>query len=301
MSFDQVVTLVATPPHPGIEGKWIQQVLAVLQRVGASTSNPFWLSPDIAVDLYYEGPDSAVITSLVEAALDGSTIDALVQPRATRRKKLLLSDMDSTIIQQECLDELADCAGLKPAIAAITERAMRGELEFKEALRERVALLRGLEEAALHKTLARLTLMPGAAALLRTMRGHGTACHLVSGGFRFFTGAIARRLDFSDHHGNELVIKDGRLTGEVAEPILDKNAKLDTLYRLAAHSALSLEEVLAVGDGANDIPMLQAAGLGVALHAKPKVNEQVRTHVRHSDLTALLYAQGYMKADVIGP
>jgi len=298
MSFDQVVTLVATPPHPGIEGKWIQQVLAALQETGASTSNPFWLSPNIAVDLYYNGPNSAVITPIVESALEGSRIDALVQPRATRRKKMLLADMDSTIIQQECLDELADYAGIKAETAAITERAMRGELDFKDALRERVAKLKGMDEAALHKTLARLTLMPGAQALLRTMRGHGAECHLVSGGFRFFTGAIAKRLDFSNHHGNDLLVHEGKLTGEVAEPILDKNAKLDILYRLAAHNALSLEEVVAVGDGANDIPMLQAAGLGVALHAKPKVNEQVRTHVRYSDLTALLYAQGYTREDV---
>lgn len=252
----------------------------------------------MAVDLAFDGITAAEATQAAEAALEGSAIDAVAQPLALRRKKMLLADMDSTMIQQECLDELADYAGIKAEIAAITERAMRGELEFEEALRARVANLKGLPEEALHKTLARLTLMPGASVLMRTLRGHGVECHLVSGGFRFFTRAIAKKLDFCGEQGNDLIIKEGKLTGEVAEPVLDKNSKLDTLYRLAAHNALSLEETMAVGDGANDIPMLQTAGLGIALHAKPRVNEQVKARVRHSDLSALLYIQGYTSEDI---
>lgn len=293
-----MITLVATPPHPAIESKRIQQLVAALEGAGATLAQPVWLAEGIALDLPFTGIETELVGALAEAVLEGSAVDVVVQKQAGRRKKMLLADMDSTIIQQECLDELADYAGIKAETAAITERAMRGELEFKEALRERVAKLQGLEEAALHKTLARLTLMPGAEALLRTMRAQGADCHLVSGGFRFFTGAIAQRLNFTDHHGNDLIVKDGKLTGEVAEPILDKNSKLDTLYKLAAEKALSLDEVIAVGDGANDIPMLQNAGLGIALHAKPKVNEQVKARIRHSDLSALLYVQGYTASDI---
>lgn len=265
---------------------------------GADISDPHWLAPNIAADLFFSGIDPEAAAVMVEEVLEDHRIDAVAQKQKCRRKKLLLADMDSTIIEQECLDELADRAGLKNEIAVITERAMRGELEFKEALRERVARLKGLEESALHETLARLTLMPGAKALLRTLRGHGVDCHLVSGGFRFFTRAIAKKLDFTSEQGNDLVIRDGKLTGEVTEPVLDKNSKLAALYRLAADNALSLEETMAVGDGANDIPMLKAAGMGVALHAKPKVNAQAGARVKYSNLTALLYIQGYSSGDI---
>ncbi len=294
-----MITLVATPPHPAIEGKRIQQLVAALEGAGATVAQPVWLAPGIAADILFSGVEEALVQALAEAVLEGAAVDAVIQKQAGRRKKMLLADMDSTIIEQECLDELADYAGIKAETAAITERAMRGELEFKAALRERVAKLKGLEEIALAKTLERLTLMPGAEALLRTMRANGAACHLVSGGFRYFTGAIAKRLNFTDHHGNDLIVKDGKLTGEVAEPVLDKNSKLETLYKLATENALSLDEVIAVGDGANDIPMLQNAGLGLALHAKPKVNEQVRSRIRYSDLTALLYVQGYTTQGIL--
>lgn len=299
MGFETVITLVATPPHPPLEGKRIQHVLTALQDAGAATAHPFWLAPDRAVDIAFSNLPLQKASELADEALLGSTIDAVTQPLALRRKKMLLADMDSTIIEQECLDELAAHAGIKDHIAEITERAMRGELDFKEALRARVGLLKGLETGALEKTLAGLTLMPGAETLLRTLRAYGVECHLVSGGFRFFTGAIARRLGFTSEQGNDLIVADGRLTGEVAEPVLDKDSKRDSLYRLAAHNGLSLEETMAVGDGANDIPMLQAAGLGIALHAKPKVNEQVRARIRHSDLTALLYVQGYGEGEIV--
>lgn len=298
MAFANVLTLVATPPHSGLESKQIQLARAALIAAGAEVSDPRWLAPGIAADLFFGALDPEAAALIAEEVLDEHKVDAIAQKQEGRRKKLLLADMDSTMIQQECLDELADYAGIKAETAAITERAMRGELEFKAALRERVAKLKGLEERALYKTLERLTLMPGAQTLLRTLRGHGVDCHLVSGGFRFFTKAIAHRLDFTSEQGNDLVIHNGKLTGEVAEPVLDKDSKLSALYRFAADNALSLEETMAVGDGANDIPMLQAAGMGVALHAKPKVNAQARARVKHSDLTALLYIQGYSSGDI---
>lgn len=298
MDFDKVLTIIATPPHPGIESKQIQLVVAALEGAGATVSPPRWLARNIAADLFFTGITPGSAARLAEDILAEYRIDAIAQPLALRRKKMLLADMDSTIIEQECLDELADYAGIKAETVAITERAMRGELDFKAALTERVANLKGLEEAALHKTLARITLMPGAETLLRTLRGYGVDCHLVSGGFRFFTKAIAKRLDFTSEQGNDLIIRDGKLTGEVQQPVQDKDSKLAALYRLSASNALSLEETMAVGDGANDVPMLLAAGLGIALHAKPKVNEQAKARVKFSNLTALLYIQGYTSEDI---
>lgn len=289
---------MATPPHPGIESKQIRQVIDALAEARAALDVPRWLAANIAVDIGFSGLTMAQATLLADQRLEGTGIDAVAQPLAGRRKKLLLADMDSTIIEQECLDELAACIGLRDEISAITAQAMRGELDFSQALRARVALLRGLDVAALEKTLARLTLTPGAACLVATLAGHGVDCHLISGGFRFFTRAIARKLGFASEQGNELLIQEGKLTGEVAAPILDKDAKLAALYRLATANALTLDETMAVGDGANDLPMLLASGMGVALHAKPLVNQQARARIRHSDLTALLYIQGYTAGEL---
>lgn len=224
----------------------------------------------------------------------GKQIDWIVQPIETRRKKLLITDMDSTMITGECIDELADFVGKKAEVAAITERAMNGELDFAEALTERVALLRGLPEAVLQQCYdERVKMMPGGRELVARMRAEGAQCVLVSGGFTFFTQRVAAELGFHEHYANVLEVQDGKLTGRVVPPILGKEAKLAVLQRKVAELGITPEDVLAVGDGANDLPMLLAAGLGVAYHAKPVVQAQAKHRINHCDLSALLYAQGY--------
>jgi phosphoserine phosphatase len=247
---------------------------------------------DIAIDYV---PD----LDTIRAALQGAAVDAIVAPREGRRKRLLIADMDSTIVTSETLDELADFAGLKDRIAAITARAMNGELDFKAALRERVAMLKGLPIAALEQTWHRVQLTPGAGELVATMRAHGAMTALVSGGFTFFTGRVAALVGFDLHRSNVLMDDGAALTGAVAEPILDRHAKVATLQELAAGERLPLSATLAVGDGANDLDMLAKAGLGVAFRAKPIVAAAARTRVDHADLRALLFAQGYRAAEFV--
>jgi phosphoserine phosphatase len=219
---------------------------------------------------------------------------------AYRRKRLLVADMDSTIIEQECIDEMADVLGLKAQIAAITERAMRGELEFEQALRERLGLLAGIGEDDLQKVyLERVTLMPGARTLVRTMRTHGAYTALVSGGFTFFTTRVMERVGFDETRANVLEMAEGRLTGGVVGPVLGKAAKLATLQELAARNGLAAPLTLAVGDGANDLAMIKAAGLGVAYRAKPVVAAEAHAGITHGDLTALLYLQGYRRDEFV--
>ncbi len=226
-------------------------------------------------------------------------VDVVVQPAAGRRKRLLLADMDSTMIGQECIDELADFVGQKARVAAITERAMRGEIAFAPALRERVAVLAGLPATVVDDVIARrITVTPGARALVATMRRHGAHTCLVSGGFTVFTAKIAELIGFDEHRGNRLIVgDDGRFAGAVAEPILGSEAKLATLTELRAKLGLSVAETLVVGDGANDLAMIGDAGLGVAYRAKPRVAEAAAARIDHSDLTALLYAQGYRRLE----
>jgi phosphoserine phosphatase len=239
-----------------------------------------------------------VIRADFQAMIDGRPVDVVAQPIAGRRKKLIIADMDSTMIGQECIDELADMVGLKPHVAAITERAMRGEIAFEPALRERVALLKGLELSVVEKVLAeRITLMPGGPTLIRTMKANGAYAALVSGGFTLFTGPVAARIGFDENRANILNHADGVLTGTVEEPILGQEAKLSALMELARRFSLSKIETLAVGDGANDLAMIRAAGLGVAYHAKPKVAAEAAARIDHNDLTALLYAQGYRRSE----
>jgi phosphoserine phosphatase len=225
----------------------------------------------------------------------------VIQQHEGRRKKLLVADMDSTMIGQECIDELADYAGLKSRVAAITERAMRGEIAFAPALRERVALLKGLPAAVVDTVIAeRIRLTSGGPTLVATMRANGAHACLVSGGFTAFTSRIAAMIGFDEEHANTLVIDaGGQLTGEVAEPVLGREAKLDTLIALRQRLRLTRGETLAVGDGANDIPMIQAAGLGVAFHGKPAIRETAAACIDHGDLTALLYAQGYRREEFV--
>jgi len=221
-----------------------------------------------------------------------------VQPLAGRRKTLFVADMDSTMIGQECIDELADYVGLKAHVAAITERAMRGEIAFEPALRERVALLKGLPVAVVDEVIReRITLTPGARTLVATMRKNGGTTCLVSGGFTLFTSRVGAMIGFDENRGNTLVVEDGRLAGRVEEPILGREAKLVTLIELRDRLGLAASETLAAGDGANDLAMIEAAGLGVAYHAKPKVADAAHARIDHSDLTALLYLQGYARVD----
>ncbi|MGB9367083.1 MAG: phosphoserine phosphatase SerB, partial [Xanthobacteraceae bacterium] len=238
----------------------------------------------------------------LRTALKDHPIDVVVQPLGSRRKRLFVADMDSTMIEQECIDELADYVGLKAHVAAITERAMRGEIAFEPALRERVALLKGLPVAVVDEVIEkRITLTPGGRTLVATMRANGAYACLVSGGFTLFTGRIAAMTGFDEHRGNTLMVKDGKLSGRVQEPVLGRDAKRATLIELRERLGLSPQDTLAAGDGANDIPMIEAAGLGVAYHAKPKVAEAAHARIDHGDLTALLYLQGYARADFVEP
>jgi phosphoserine phosphatase len=258
-----------------------------------------WLAPDKAFDIAFTGDPNAVRAALRETVRDEWLLDVNIVSSANRRKRLLIADMDSTIIGCECIDELAGHVGFKPKVAAITERAMRGELDFPSALRERVALLKGLPLEALGEVYAeRVRLNPGARALTATMRAHGARTILVSGGFTYFTQRVAEQAGFESHQGNRLG-DDGRaLTGRVEEPILGREAKLEALEREAARHGISPDDVLAVGDGANDLDMIGRAGLGVAYHAKPVVAAAAGASIAHGDLNGLLYLQGY-RADEI--
>lgn len=264
----------------------------MIRRVGEAVrgSAPVVLSEGEAADIpCLEPPDPIAI----QQALDNAAVDWIVTKRRGRRKGLLVADMDMTIVTSETLDELAAYAGVKDEIEAITRLSMNGEMDFAEALRARVAKLRGLDLEALEKTWARTELMPGARALVATMRAHHALTALVSGGFTFFTGRVAGVAGFDEHHANVL-IDDGRvLTGTVGEPILDRDAKKATLLRLAEERGLKLSATLAVGDGANDLAMLAVAGLGIAYHAKPIVAREARARIDHGNLRAVLFAQGY--------
>jgi phosphoserine phosphatase len=238
----------------------------------------------------------------VWADLQELGVDLVTQPTIGRRKKMLLADMDSTMIQQECIDELADEAGVGDHVRDITARAMNGELDFEAALIERVSLLRGLDESVIAQVLAnRITLMPGGKALVATMKANGGFAALVSGGFTAFTQSVATQLGFDENRANRLLVKNGTLTGEVGMPILGRAAKVDALEQITARLGLSESEVLAVGDGANDLGMLERAGTGVALHAKPSVAAQCDVRINHGDLTALLYVQGYGQDEFAAP
>ncbi len=288
-----VATLISSSASPALDIHAIERVQDVL----GSRQAPVWLKRGIAADLPFSTPDSDLraLADRARAAIAGAPIDVVLQRAVGRRKKLLLADMDLTMIGQECLDELADHVGMKEHVAAITERAMRGEIEFEPALRERVALLKGLPAAAVDEVIdTRIRLNPGARTLVATMRRHGAHTCLVTGGFTLFTDRIAGMIGFDENRANRLLVDcNGRLTGEVAEPIFGREAKLATLVELTQRHSLTGNETLVTGDGANDIAMIEAAGLGVAYHAKPKVAAAAAARIDHADLSALLYAQGY--------
>ena len=284
-----VATVINAPDAPALRDRDAQRVAYGAPWV--------WLDAGVAFDIAVRG---AGAQEAVRERLGDKRADVVVQPLAERRKKLLVADMDSTIIGQECLDEVAARAGVGGQVAALTERAMRGEVDFAEALRQRVALLRGQPVALLERTYVEaVRLNPSARTLARTMRAFGAHVALVSGGFRFFTSRVAAKAGFSSFGGNEFVVENDVLTGEVVEPILGAEAKLERLRELIRELRLKAEETMALGDGANDIPMLQAAGLGIAYHAKAKARAAVTGRIDHGDLTAVLYAQGFRAADFI--
>jgi len=290
-----VATLVADPVKEGLSEATIDRAAQALGGVERRR----WLGDGVAADLVLTGELKPKRAAL-EQELADEPVDVIVQSLARRRKRLLVADMDSTLIGQECVDELADFAGVGERVAAITERAMRGEIAFAPALRERVALLGGLPETVIGDVLKdRIRLNPGARTLARTMRANGAYVVIVSGGFRQFTRAIRERLGADEDRANTLMIQGGKLTGKVVEPILGQDAKLGALKEIAAAMGLELDDTLAVGDGANDLAMLEAAGLGVAYRAKPKVAARAHARIEHSDLTTLLYAQGFMRKDFV--
>lgn len=258
---------------------------------GAVVREARWIDAAKAFDLEFDG-DPIAVRAALEGAFDRT--DVVVQPSKGRAKKLIVADMDSTMITIECIDELADYAGIKPQIAEVTERAMRGELDFESALRSRVALLKGLPESVIAQCLAeRVVIMPGARALVRTIRAQGGAGVLVSGGFTRFADPVAKEIGFDRAIANRLGIENGYLTGDVEGEIVGAQTKKQVLEQTVATLGLSASETLAVGDGANDIPMIEAAGLGVAYHAKPKTAAAAPARIDHNDLTAILYAMGY--------
>jgi phosphoserine phosphatase len=296
-----VATLISSPGAAALDAAAIARAREALP----SPAKPRWLAERIAADLPFSrngANDNRELESAwadrLRDSLAGRPIDVVVQPNAQRRKRLLIADMDSTMIGQECIDELADKVGLKARVAAITERAMRGDIAFEPALRERVALLAGLPVSVVADVIAeRIRMTPGGRALVATMRANGAHTCLVSGGFTLFSERIAAMIGFDENRANRLVVADGRLTGRVEEPILGRATKLATLENLTARLGLAAAATLAVGDGANDLAMLLAAGLGVAYHAKPVVAAQAHARIDHGDLTALLYLQGYRREE----
>lgn len=294
-----VATLVSAP----LRASLTPELLARAAEVLPDARETIWLNAGIAADIPFmaaENADCRKLADAIRTACQPAPVDIIVQPAAHRRKKLFLADMDSTIIGQECIDELADVVGVKAHVAAITERAMRGEIEFEPALRERVALLKGLDAGVVDQVIAeRITLNPGARILVQTMRANGAQTWLVSGGFTLFTGKIAAMTGFHENRANLLIVEDGKFAGRVQEPILGKQAKRDALMEARKTFTLEAADTMAVGDGANDLAMLDEAGLGFAYHAKPAVAAAADVRIDHGDLTALLYAQGYRKAEFV--
>ncbi|NNG70418.1 phosphoserine phosphatase SerB [Rhizobium laguerreae] len=293
-----VATLVANPSNPVLTPEIAEQAAKAVNASGL-----YWLADGIACDIALrDGTDMQAAEANILAVISSAPIDLVIQEQETRRKKLLIADMDSTMIGQECIDELAAEVGLKEKVAIITARAMNGEIAFEPALRERVALLKGLPISVVDEVIAkRITLTPGGPELIATMKSKGLYTALVSGGFTVFTNIIAATLGFDENRANTLLEDGGILSGFVAEPILGKQAKVDALNEISARLGISPEEAIAVGDGANDLGMLQLAGSGVALHAKPTVAAQARIQINHGDLTALLYIQGYRKTEFVFP
>ena len=291
---NHVVTLICDPERPQLDDRLC---LAIAAEIGVGEVD--WLQEGVACDIKIRaGLDAQKVERQVAGQIENLQIDVVVQPDANRRKKLLIADMDSTIIEQECIDELAAEVGMKEQVAAVTERAMNGEIDFEVALRQRVALLENLNSNVVAKVLKeRITLTPGAMELVSTMRANGYYCVLVSGGFTAFASEIAARVGFDEFRANSLIVRGGEFAGRVVEPILGEQAKLDAMNEICATQELVLQDVIAVGDGANDLPMILSAGCGVAFRAKPVVSAKSKINITYGDLTALLYVQGYRESE----
>ena len=290
-----IATLLTNPNTPRLDRVTVESL-----RNAWGGGDATWLDPAVAAEFAVE----AVPANRwhVWEGLQSIGIDLVVQPATGRKKRLLIADMDSTMIEQECIDELADEAGVGAHVAGITARAMNGELDFEDALRERVGLLAGLPATVIARVISdRITLMPGGSVLVATMKANGAYAALVSGGFTAFTGHIAQVLGFDENRANTLIVADGKLTGKVADPILGRAAKVQALHEIAQRLGIVPQDAIAVGDGANDLGMLGLAGTGVALHAKPSVQADCDIRINHGDLTALLYLQGYARAEFVGP
>ena len=287
-----VLCLIANPSDPALDSAL---VTAIQHETGGEIN---WLHQRIACEIH--APRAPEAIELARARIGKRAVDAAIVPAEKRRKQVLIADMDSTMIEQECIDELADAVGIKAEVAAITERAMNGELDFEQALRHRVGLIKGLERRVIEEIRReRITLAPGGRALVQTMKAYGAFTSLVSGGFTFFADYIAKRIGFDEAIANVLEFDGEQLAGTVASPIVDKSTKLARLQSLAAERGLDTSATIAVGDGANDLDMIKAAGIGVALHAKPSVAQQAQVRIDHGDLTALLYLQGFEEEDIV--
>lgn len=294
-----VITLVGDPRRAPVSPGVAEAARSALSRLGGRVGDTDWLSPGTACDVPIEGIDPGAAVEAVRAALPTRPVDVVAQRPDHRRKRLLLADMDSTIIRQECVDEIAGFVGRRAEVAAITERAMRGDVDFAEAVRERAAMFAGLDAEVLDRVCdERVSLTPGAETLVRVMRRDGALTVLASGGFTRFTSRVAERAGFDLHHGNELEVAAGKLTGKAVEPIEGGAAKARLLDRYRDRLGVPAELTLAVGDGANDVPMIEAAGLGVAFRGKPGVVEAADAAIDHGDLTALLYIQGFREAEI---
>jgi phosphoserine phosphatase len=296
-----VLTLIATATARADTQRVATAVATALAAAGARPGAPDWLEPGAVCDMFLDGLQPAAAARAARAALPpAGAFDIVVQPAARRQKRLLIADLESTVIENEMLNEMADLVGLRDRVAAITRRAMNGELDFATALRARVALFAGQPADLVLEAARRIRITPGAEALVRTMKAAGGRAILVSGGFHVFARAIGETLGFDRAHANRLAIAGDKLTGAVREPILDAAGKRAVLLKSAAELGIDPAETLAVGDGANDLPMLGAAGLGIAYRAKPHVRAQIRTRIDHADLSALLYLQGYRVAELVG-
>lgn len=296
---DFVLTLIANPAEAELSDTTVSTALNALKALHITPGRADWLSEAEAVDIEFRGGSPLAAESCVRQKLGDAAIDVIAQRTYRRKKKLLIADMDSTIVQGETLDDLAEFAGLKPKIAEITQRAMKGELDFNEALAERVAMLEGLDESYLAQTLKQIRLTPGAQSLIATMRANGAMTALISGGFSYFTDAIREQVGFDSSLGNRLEIVGGKLTGRVLPPIVNKNTKLDMLEDTAMQLGLGMSDTMAIGDGANDVPMLYTAGTGIAYHAHPVARQAARARLDHADLSGALFAQGYHRAEFI--
>lgn len=295
-----ILTLIAAPHNAVLTPKLTSAVRDALAMARGLVGPPDWLDPGIACDIPFDNVDVREAEKLARAALRNAPVDVIALPSSpNRRKKALVADMESTIIRNEMLDELAYLAEIGEQVAEITRKAMNGELDFYDAIRERVALLKGQPATLLDDAAKRIKLMPGAQALLATLKSHGVHCALVSGGFDYYTQPIAEQLGFDEQQANHMILENDAIAG-IREPILGREAKLEALQRVASARGITVSDCMTVGDGANDLAMLGAAGMGVAYHAKPKVQEQARINIRHGDLTALLYLQGYRADEIYG-